>query len=211
MKKLWTVVLLVALTCSLLVGCTKNDEEAIKQVITQFYQAGFNWDYQGMKDRVVPEFPIYDSYETTKNTYLDAVSHGFLVEADLDKFIEADREFERQRGESLAFSDWEIEVTGDVAVATVSTTGTNVDFAKLQDENGELAYRDELFLNICQMDELTAKELLSPEEFSDVHLQVLIQEYQLWLDNLSTEKQRIEIQLRKDNGQWRIVGILPAE
>ena len=211
MKKIWTVILLVAMTCSLFVGCTQNEEEAIKQVITEFYQAGFHWDYQGMKDRVVPEFPIYDSYETTKNAYLDAASQGFLVEADVDKFVEVEREFERQRGESLEFHDWEIEVMNGVAVATVSTTGTNVDFAKLQDENGEFAYRDELFRSICEMDELTAKEFLSPEEFSNVHLQVLILEYQLWLDNLSTAEQRIEIQLQKDNGQWRIAAVVPAE
>lgn len=211
MKKLFTSLLLIALVCTMLVGCGINDEDAIKQVVCDFYQAGFNWDFQTMKDCVAPEVPIYDSYETSKNTYLQKAANGFMVEADIDKFMALDRELDKKLGEAIEYRNWNVSISGNTATVMLTVAGAGVDFDKILTEDGKFAYRDGLFTQVCGMDETTAKENLSPEEFSAVHLQVQDLEYQLWLENLSQAEKTAEIQLRKEGGRWMISNILPAE
>ncbi len=211
MKKLLTALLLIALVCATLVGCGINDEDAIKQVVRDFYQAGFRWDFQTMKACVAPEVPVYDPYETSRNTHLQNAANGFMVEADIDKFIELDREFEKKLGEAIEFRQWDVSISGDTATVMLTVAGSGVDFDKILTEDGKFAYRDGLFTEVCGMDETTARESLPSEEFSTVHLQVQKLEYQLWLDNLSQAEESVEIQLRKEAGQWLISNILPAK
>lgn len=211
MKKILAIILLFGLICTVFTGCTQNDEEAIKQVITAFSQASYTWDYQTMKACVAPEVPMYDPYESAKNSYMGSVNDGFLVEADVEKFLELERDFNRQLGEHFQYLDWNITISADTATAILTVSGSGVNFDAIMTEDGKFQYRDTLFTDLCGMDEATAKESLSPEEFSAVHLKVQEAEYRLWLENLSVTEEKMEVQLRKIDSQWRIVNILPVE
>ncbi len=211
MKKILAVILLIVLTCTMLAGCAQNDEEAIKKVITAFYQASYDWDFQTLQNCVAPEVPVYDPYVTAQNRYLEAVNNGFLVEEDLEKFIALEKDFNRKLGEMIQYLDWNITLSGDTASAILTVSGSGVNFDAIMTEDGKFQYRDTLFTDLCGMDEATAKATLSPEEFSAVHLKVQEAEYRLWLENLSVTEEKVEIQLRKIDMQWRIVSILPGE
>ena len=211
MKKLLAILLTVMLICGMLAGCTQTNEDAIKSVITSYYQAGFLWDYGLLQACVAPEVPVYDPYVTNRNTYLQKAQQGFMVEEDIDSFMELDREFDQKLGEAIRYQNWDISVSGDTATVLLTVTGSGVNFDKLLTEDGEFAYRDTLFSEFCGMDEATAKASLSPEEFSSVHLKVQKSEYALWLENISETTEKVEIQLRKIAGQWKIVYFLPAE
>ena len=211
MKKIFAIILLLTLTCGLLAGCAQNDEESVKNVVMAFYQAGYDWDYQTLQDCVAPEVPVYDPYESAKSTYLEAVANGFLVEADVDKFMALEKDFNQKLGEAIEYRNWNITISADTATVILTVTGAGVDFESILTADGEFAYRDEMFQELCGMDELTAKASLSPEEFSAVHLKVQEKEYQLWSENFSASEETLENQLRKINGNWKIANILPVE
>ncbi|MBE7019058.1 MAG: hypothetical protein E7413_04185 [Ruminococcaceae bacterium] len=221
MKKVSLVISLLLLVCAFLVGCGKQasapgkvvttDEDAVKQVITAYYQAAFCWNYEEMKACVAEEFPIYDPCEVAKSNYMKATASGFMVESDVDAFLELERTFNQNMGKAILYQDWNISVSGDTATAKLTMLPAGVDFEQIQAQSGDVEYRDLLFTQVCQMDEQTAKKTLSPEEFSTAHLKVQEMEYQLWLENLSSEGQGVLIQLKKSDGCWLISNIGPAQ
>ena len=221
MKKALVTTVLLLVVCIAFAGCGKHtsapgavvttDEDAVKQVITAYYQAGFDWDYETMKVCVAEEFSVYDPYETAKNNYVQATASGFMVEADVDAFLELERDFNKKMGKEIQYQDWNISISGDTATASLTVTAAGVDFEKIRAQSGDEQYRDQLFTQVCQMDEQTAMESLSPEEFSAAHLKVQEKEYQLWLDNLSEAEQGVSIQLKKSDGCWLVSNIGPAQ
>lgn len=180
-------------------------------MITSFYQASYDWDYATLQSCVAPEVPVYDPYESAKGRYMQAADSGFMIEADIEKFLDLEQEFNLKLYEQIQYQSWDITVTGDTATVILAVTGASVDFDVILSEDGEFAYRDGMFIEVCGMEEKMAKASLSPEEFSIAHLKVQQKEYQLWLENVSTLEEKMKIQLRKTDGQWRIVNILAAE
>ena len=215
MKKL-CLLLCALLMLATLAGCgataTPEDEAAIQKVIKAYDTAYYNWDMEGLKKCVMPDYPLEDTEAMLKNALDIYVEQGDLVEEDIEKFLEIEKKYYQQGSKQLEYRGWDIKVSGNKATAKITYGYPNAD-ENVPSYGKELtAYRDNLFMSVCGMNASTAKATLSPEEFSAVYLQVTDLDYAKRSENVSYVENTVELRLENVDGNWLIAElVLPEE
>ena len=216
--KLFKNIVLIVLSCLLLAGCagpvpaSPEDEQAIKEVIMTYDTAYYNWDLTTMSSCVTPTYPLEDTETMLRNALGVYVEQGDLVAEDIEKFLEIEKKYYQMGAQQLEYRGWDIKVWGDSATALITYGYPNADENTPSYGEELTAYRNELFMSACGMDEATAKATLSPEEFSAVYLQVTDMDYAKRSENLSYVENSVELRLQKVDGKWLIAElVLPEE
>ena len=217
MKKL-CVLLCALLMLAMMAGCggpapaSPEDEAAIKEVIMTYDTAYYNWDLTTMSQCVTPTYPLEDTETMLRNALGIYVEQGDLVAEDVEKFLEIEKKYYQMGAQQLKYCGWDIKVSGDNATALITYGYPNADENMPSYGEGLTAYRNELFMSVCGMDEATAKATLSPEEFSAVYLQVTDMDYAKRSENLTYVENTVELRLQKVDGKWLIAElVLPEE
>ena len=189
-----------------------KEEQAIAEVIMAYDQAYFNWDTEAASKCVTPDYPLEDTETMLRNALGVYVDQGDLVLEDIDKFLEVEKKYYQMGSEQLQYRGWQITISGDSATALVTYGYPNAD-ANMPSYGEELiAYRNELFMSVCGMDEATAKATLSPEEFSAAYVQVTDLDYAKRSENVTYIESVTELRLKNIDGKWYIAElVLPEE
>ena len=216
--KLLKNILLIALSCLLLAGCqsarpaTPEEEQAIQDVIMAYDTAYYNWDVEAMRQCAVDGYAIEDTEAMLRNALGVYVDQGDLVAEDVEKFLEIEKKYYQMGAQQLKYCDWQITVLGDVATALVTYGYPNVDENVPTYGEELVAYRNELFMSVCGMDEQTAKDTLNPEEFSALYLTVTDLDYAKRSESLTYVENTVELRLQEIDGKWLIAElVLPEE
>lgn len=216
--KLLKNILLIVLSCLLLAGCagpvppSPEDEQAIKEVIMTYDTAYYNWDLTTMSSCVTPTYPLEDTETMLRNALGVYVEQGDLVSEDIEKYLEIEKKYYQMGAQQMKYCGWDIKVLEDTATALITYGYPNADENMPSYGEEMTAYRNELFMSACGMDEATAKATLSPEEFSAVYLQVTDMDYAKRSENLTYVENTVELRLQKVDGKWLIAElVLPEE
>ena len=222
MKKMITTLLLMSLVCCLFAGCqekkeqravTDEETQAIQEVIKAFDQAYYHWDEEGMRACVTEEYfqEVENPVETTKNAFSLYVETGDMVPEDFEKYMEIEKKPYLLGAESVQYRNWDISLSGDTATVKITYGYPDSDSKVPLYGEGLRQYRDPLFVQVCGMDEATAKASLSPEEFSSVYLQVTDLDYTKRSENMSYIESVAELRMKKIDGKWYIAEFVPSE
>ncbi|MBR5239896.1 MAG: hypothetical protein IKW04_04920 [Clostridia bacterium] len=227
MKKQWSMLLIIALLCTMLAGCNATshtgmqqmsapgvvvttDEDAINQVIDKGIKAIAAWNYQELVECVTPElvFMIDNPDDSIRNRNQYHVEAGDITEEDLDQIVALEKEFGEKRGNMIQYQKRDITISNNTANVTVVYSFPEMDSSA--NTLDELHLRDELFLQICGMTESDAKRDLPVAEFSNVFLQVRKALYTMQLEKPVMIEQTIELQMKKLDNRWYVSKIISA-
>ena len=135
-----------------------------------------------------------------------------MVEEDFGTYMEIEKKNFQQGVEQLQYRNWDITVSEDTATAKITYGYPDIESDKVLEGKSQKEYRDNMFMSICGMDEVTAKKTLSPKEFSSVYLQVFELNYIKRSENSPYIENVTELRLKNIDGKWYISEfVLPEE
>lgn len=187
------------------ISATSNDEEEIKRVIETYMKANAGWDYETALSCIAEESSLRANManpeEMARNGLRFNLEQGFVVEKDIEKYIDLNKKWNKLLEEKSTLNFEKIDIDGDTAFAYIK--------GKSATTSGMYVNDDSLFYEICGMSEQDAYAKLTPEEYSKVRLQVVekAMEDEIRKETFVMNDFSGKVELRKIDGKWFIYDI----
>ncbi|MBO5407951.1 MAG: hypothetical protein J6A61_00880 [Clostridia bacterium] len=181
-----------------------SDEDAIKQVVITYGQAVFACDDKTAQDCFLPGISLKSREEGYKVSAEHAVNSGKVVETDVDRLVAIQKNYNKNIGSMIVYQEWDVSISDDTAVVKAQIDYPHVDYEKIYVGTTSQEFQNNLYRQICGMDEQTAKKTLSAEEYSDTNLKFYERCYELELENILYRRLPLTYRLQKVDDRWYI-------